>query len=237
MLNRLGNVCLRSSHCLLQAQSLRQICRQAARKRAASAMRIFRSNTLAGKPRFLLTVKQQIVCRIAQVPALDQHGLRTQSDNFFCYRTHLTLFHNLHARNSLSLRQIRRQQRRQGQQLTNQRSAGLRRQQRITALRNHHRVHDDNLRLIFAQAGRNRFNNLRLRNHTDFHSIYADIIKNCFNLRLDDIAVYILHLRYATGVLRSNSSNYAHAKSAMSRKGLEVGLNSGAAAGITAGNS
>ena len=72
--------------------------------------------------------------------------------------------------------------------------------------------------------------------HADLHRIRVDVGEHGIELLCQKLRRGVKNGSHTGGVLCGQGGNGAHGKHAVGGHGLDIGLNSGAAAGITAGN-
>ena len=72
--------------------------------------------------------------------------------------------------------------------------------------------------------------------HTDLHRIRVNVGEHGIELLRQKLRRGVKNGGHTSGVLCRQGSNGAHGKHAVGGHGLDIGLNPGAAAGITAGN-
>ena len=80
-----------------------------------------------------LTVKQQVICTVGKVPALDEHSAAGLRCDFLCCLLHAVSVSDLVAADGGGLVQIRRDERAEREKLTDERFGGVPAQQNLTA--------------------------------------------------------------------------------------------------------
>ena len=106
----------------------------------------------------------------------------------------------------------------------------------MIALRDHHRVEHDVLRLVTAQRIGDRASDRRVRKHADLHRVDADVVEHGVELRGNEARVRRVNRGDAARVLRGQRRDHARAIGAERGEGLQIGLDAGAAAGIGTGD-
>ena len=102
-------------------------------QRAAGAVCVGVVDARRGKPVTGLTVKQQVICTVGKVPALDEHSAAGFRSDFLCCLLHAVSVGDLVAADGGGLVQIRRDERAQGEQLAYERIGCVPSQQNLTA--------------------------------------------------------------------------------------------------------
>ena len=80
-----------------------------------------------------LTVKQQVICTVGKVPALDEHSAAGFRSDFLCCLLHAVSVGDLAAADGGGLVQIRRDECAQGEQIAYERVCSVPSQQNLTA--------------------------------------------------------------------------------------------------------
>ena len=147
-LKRAGQIRLGIRYGTREVVALRNQCRNRRRQRAAGPVRMLPRHAPAAQTQHAAFLYEPVgTVRRAQMTALHQHRPRAKRTQRFTLFDHPGFVGgSLHAQQSRGFRQIRRQQIGQRQQLVTHGRDRIRQQQRVIALRNHHRVEHDVLR-------------------------------------------------------------------------------------------
>jgi hypothetical protein len=76
----------------------------------------------------------------------------------------------------------------------------------------------------------------RRSDHADLHRIDADVADTAFDLRHDDLRRYRMHRLHAQRILRGDRGNRGHRVAAEHGNGLDIRLDTRAAAAVGPGN-
>ncbi len=172
----------------------------------------------------------------AQMPALEQHGLGAQAQQVGAGGFEVSDFAHGPAQQQRGLVKVRRDQAGAREQLGHQRGDGLLPDQRVAAGRHHHRVQHHALEPVMVDRPGHHLDDLGRMQHADLDRVDADVLDNGGDLRLQEVRRHAVDRAHADRVLRRQRGDRAHAVAAQRGKGLEVGLDARAAAGIAAGN-
>ena len=134
----------------------------------------------------------------------------------------------------LCLRDVRGEHLGHGQQLFGQSLHGVVPQQLGAGGGHHHGVHHDMLCIVSLELFGNDADQLRRGHHADLDGIGVDIGEDGVDLLAKELRGGLKDIGDAGGVLGREGGDGAHGKHAVHRHGFDVGLNSGAAAGVTA---
>ena len=96
----------------------------------------------------------------------------------------------------------------------------------------HDGIDDDVFRAVFPQLPRDDLDQSGGRDHADLDRVRADVGKNAVELLGEEIRRYLKDSLDAGGILGGQGGDGAHGVNAVCGHGLDVGLNSGASAGI-----
>ena len=100
------------------------------------------------------------------------------------------------------------------------------------ACRDKHGIEDQRDWFVALQRRGNGGDNFRRSQHPDLNGRHLDVGKNHFDLPAHEFSRGQMDAADALGVLRGQGARYRHAVTAECREGLEIGLDSGAAARV-----
>ncbi len=171
-----------------------------------------------------------------EVAPFEQHRAHTRGQE-----TSASLAHGLGRIDGLrqqqgGLRQVGGDHGSQGQQAQAHRVEGVRLQQPRTGRRHHHRVQHEVAGAVVLQGIGNRMDHVRRGQHAQFHRLHVEIVKAGVDLRAQKRKRRHFDRGDAAGVLGRQRGNRTQPVHAMGGKGLQVGLDARAAAGIGAGD-
>ena len=182
-------------------------------------------------------VVQQIVRAVRQMAAFHENRRTSLRCNDFRRFQHLLAVRDVVAMGQHhGFRQVRRQNPRHRQQDADQRLLRRRLQKTMARRRNHHGIENDVREFIVLQTFRHRFDNLHVRQHADFDGVRPDVRKHAVQLFCDKFARNGQDPLHARRVLRRQRRDDGHAVNAMRRHGLQIRLDSRAAAAIRTRN-
>ena len=141
-----------------------------------------------------------------------------------------------HAGQNFRLRDIRRDQVRQGKQAGFQDIHRLFGDEPVSAGRHHHRIGHDVPGVVELQPFRNCFYQAAGGRHADFHRVRRDILKHRVHLLAQKFRGQLHNGPYAGGILCDQSGDDAHGKNAVHGHGFQIGLNPGPSAGVRPGD-
>ncbi len=115
-------------------------------------------------------------------------------------------------------------------------SNGVRRQQPVARGRHHHGIEHDMFWRPARQPRGDGVDGRKLRHHPDLDRVDVEIAENRIELRGHEIGGHLMDAADAARVLRGQGRDDGGAVDAERGKGLEVGLDAGAAGRIRAGD-
>ena len=193
-------------------------------------------DALALEPLAGAAAPQKVVSIVDLVAALAQHGAAVTLADGAGSSLHVGSVCNAHAGQDLSLRDVGGKHLGQRQQLFGQRLHSIVLQQLCTGGGHHHRVHHNVLCAVEVQPLGNGVDERGRGYHADLHRIRVDVGEHGIELLCQKLRRGVKNGGHTGGVLCGQGGNGTHGKHAVGGHGLDIGLNSGAAAGITAGN-
>ena len=142
---------------------------------------------------------------------------------------------------ALRLRQVRGDDGGERQQVLDQRRHRLVGEQRVAALRHHHRVEDHRRTArrpgpVVGQPLGHGDDDRGVGEHADLHRVDAEVVEHRVDLRRHQLGRQRQHRGHRPRVLRRHRGQRAHPVGAVGGEGLEVRLDAGAAAGVRAGD-
>ena len=137
----------------------------------------------------------------------------------------------------LGFRQVGCQHRGAGDELAFQRIDRARFDQRRAAFGDHDRIDDQRHRwgALGNHCG-DDFDHRGIVQHPGFQRVGTDVVEHDFDLLADEIGRDRQYAEHPLGILCGQCGDGRHGESAQHRHGLDVGLNTGAAARIRAGD-
>ena len=193
-------------------------------------------DALAPEPLAGAALPQQVVGIVDLVAALAQHGAAVLLADDPGGGLHAGGVGDGHVGEDLGLRDVGGQHFGQGQQLGGQGRHGVIPQQLGAGGGYHHGVDHDVLSLVKAQPLRNRSDQLCRGYHADLDGIGVDVGKDGVQLLREELGGRLKNVGHAGGVLGGQGGDSAHGKNAVGGHRLDVSLDTGASAGITASN-
>jgi len=169
------------------------------------------------------------------MPALDEHGLRPEAVEALRRRPHL--LHGVHreAREFARLEEVRRHQRRPGEQPGPERVPEVLRLQRGADGGDHHRV-DDEGEVLGIETLRDGPDDLAGVEHPRLRRAHVEVLEDRVELAADSGGGQRVDAADAARVLCGGAGEDGAAVDADGGEGLQVGLDAGAAAGVAAGD-
>ena len=100
----------------------------------------------------------------------------------------------------------------------------------------HHGVDDDVFRPVVLQPLGDDLDEAGGRDHADLHRVRPDVGKDAVDLLAEKCRAYFKNTLYAGRVLGGQRRDRTHGKYAIHGHGFQIGLNTGASAGIASGD-
>ena len=175
---------------------------------------------------------EQVVRVIELVAALAEHGAVVLFADGFCSGNHVVRRADGHAGEHFCLRNVWREDGGQREQALLERVDCVVADELGAACGDHHGIDDEIFRAVFLKLLRDDFNQADGGNHTGFDRIRADVGKDAVELQRQKVRRDLEDSLNAGGVLRDEGGDGAHGVYTVCGHRFDVGLNSGASAGV-----
>ena len=183
----------------------------------------------------MLPAVEERIGGLGSVTSGDYHGGRAECMHGLRDRSPVDILAEGNARQRTGLRQVGRDDDSKRKQAPDQHGDRVLAQQARARRRHHHRIDDQRDRPLREEVrdgldGRGREQHARLRR------VDSDVAEDGLELSEDDVGRHLVDGRHTGRVLRGQGDDRAHAVAAEMRERLQVGLDSGAAARVRAGD-
>ena len=233
---RAGEIVLRAADGRVEIKALGKVGRDGARERAAGAVGVGVVDALAVEPLVAAAAVQEVVGVVEPVSALAQDGAAVALADGFSGGDHVVGGGDGQAREHLRLRDIGREHGGKRQQPRLERGDGVLGDEPRAARGDHHGVDDDVLRRVVLQPLGDDLDEAGGRDHADLHRVRPDVGKDAVDLLAEECRSYFKNTLYAGRVLGGQRRDRTHGKYAIHGHGFQIGLNTGASAGIASGD-
>ena len=231
---RAGDIALGPADSRFKTKALGEICGDGAGEGAAGAMGVGIVDALSLKPAERAPGIQKVVGVVDAVPAFQEHGASESLPYQRRRPLHVLPAFYLHAGEQLRLRDIGGAEIGKGQKFFGKRLHGGVLNEPRAAGGHPYGVHNHILRPVLPELRGDYPDKRRRGYHTDFYGVGPYVLKYSIQLRRQKIGACFHNVSYAGCVLCRQRGYGAHGIDPIHGHRLDVGLNTGASAGIAA---
>ena len=229
-----GEVVLGGLDRAFERKAFGEACRDGARKGAACAVGIFRVDAPPRVGDEVFAIIEKVIGIHDVMSALDEDGFAAEGHEYFGGFSAVGLARNGHAGEDFGFGDIRRDECRKGDEFFFIERDGIVFEQRVSAGGDHDGINDERRISVISKEIGHCIHDGSCPEHACLDGVRCYVVVNGFELGFDHGNRSIHDHADACRILRGQGADTAHAVGAEGGKGLQVGLNTGAAGGVGA---
>lgn len=231
---RVGDVGFGAPRRLDERESFGKVGGDRAGEGAARSVRVGVGAPFAFEPDQFAMGVQEVVGVVGAVPAFQEDGAAIGVADLPRRGDHVLFCFHVEPGEDLRFGDVRGNERREREQVRDERLDGVVLHQGGAGRRDHDGVDDHVRRLVISEPVRDDADELAGGNHADFDGVGPNVLKDRVDLLLQKLGRRLLDSPNAGRVLRRQRRDCAHAVDAVHRHRLQVRLNPGASAAVAA---